>query len=428
MKILCTADVHIGRRPSRLPESVDSAALSCARVWSALVDRAIAERVDLLLIAGDLVDHANRFYEAAGAAEAGVRALAAEGIATIAVAGNHDYDTLPWIGRGFAPEIFRVLGSGGSWERHTVVVDGRAALHIDGWSFPAAIVADDPARDHPRWPRDGVPVIGMLHGDLGQPVSRHAPLSLPSLRSAPVDFWVLGHVHRHARHEQPGNATVLYPGSPQAMDPGEPGVHGPWLLEIDGGGRIEARQLPISTVRYETLDVSLEGVTAEGEVDRRVVDRVQEALQGVEAEAGPLKYLSVRVRLVGRTALHRWLERRSWAQVAGLEARHGEMRGLVERVEVATRPERDLAALARGHDAPALLAAFVRNLERGELSSFENELVHRARARVDQVRAARQYLPLREDADPLPEAAVQAVLGEQALLLLDELLAERGSG
>src|SRR5690606_33213369 len=140
VKILCTADVHIGRRPSRLPESVDSGALSCARIWSSLVERAITERVDLLLIAGDLVDQANRFYEAAGAVEAGVRALVAEGIATMAVAGNHDHDTLPWIARGFDPDEFRVLGSGGSWERHTVYVEGRAALHLDGWSFPAAVV------------------------------------------------------------------------------------------------------------------------------------------------------------------------------------------------------------------------------------------------------------------------------------------------
>lgn len=426
MKILCTADVHIGRRPSRLPASVDGAALSCARTWGALVGLALDEQVDLLLIAGDLVDQANRFYEAAGAVEAGVRSLAAAGIATIAVAGNHDHDTLPWIARAFAPEQFRVLGAGGRWERHTVLVDGRPALHVDGWSFPAAAVTDDPTRQHPRWPRDGVPVVGMVHGDLGQPVSRHAPLSLDSLRAAPVDFWLLGHVHRHARHAQPGVATVLYPGSPQAMDPGEPGVHGAWLLEIEGSGRMEVRQRPLATVRYETVEVPLDGVTEEGEVDRRVVDRVHELLRSLEGEAGPLRYLSVRVRLVGRTPLHRRLERRSWEEVAELDARHGEVRGLVERVEVATRPERDLEALARGHDAPALLAALVRDLGQEELPPAVAELVRRAQARADQVAAARQYLTLRETTGAAPEAAVRRVLSEQALLLLDELLVQRG--
>src|SRR5690606_10117259 len=111
-----------------------------------------------------------------------------------------------WIARGFAPDEFRVLGSGGSWERHTVYVEGRVALHLDGWSFPAGVVADDPVLQHPRWPSEGVPTIGVVHGDLGQSISRHAPLSLAALRSMPVDFWLLGHIHRPALHEQPGAA------------------------------------------------------------------------------------------------------------------------------------------------------------------------------------------------------------------------------
>ena len=426
MKILCTADVHIGRRPSRLPDSIDRATLSCAQAWTALVDRALEERVDLLLVGGDLVDQANRFYEAAGAVESGVRALAARGILTLAVAGNHDHDTLPWIATLFQVHEFRLLGGGGGWERHTLRDgEGRAVLHVDGWSFPAGVVTEDPVPQLPRAPRDGVPVIGLLHADLDQPASRHAPVTLAGLRSAPVDFWLLGHVHRRANLEHPGAPTVLYPGSLQAMDPGEPGVHGPWLVEIDAGGRFEVRQIPLSTVRYETVEVSVAGVVEEGEVERRVVDAVHGALRDIEGAAGPLRYLSVRVRLTGRTRLHRWLEARTWEDVAGLEARHGEMRGVVERVEVATRPERDLDALIHGHDAPALLAQLVRNLESGELAAHEGELIRSAVARVEQVRGARQYLPLDDRQVAGPEAQVRGVLEEQALLLLDELLAEQ---
>jgi DNA repair exonuclease SbcCD nuclease subunit len=424
VKILCTADIHIGRRPSRLPERVDTSALSCARAWSALVERAIAEGVDLLLVAGDLVEQANRFYEAAGAVEAGVRALAARGIPTIAVAGNHDHDSLPWIARGFAPDEFRLLGGGGVWERHTVRVNGEAVLHVDGWSFPAGVVTDDPVRQHPRPSGDGVPVIGLLHADLEQPQSRHAPVTLASLRSAPVDFWLLGHVHRPARHELSGAATVLYPGSLQAMDPGEPGLHGPWLVELDAGGRFHARQLALSSVRYESVAVDVEGVAEEGEVDRRVVDAVRRTLMEIEPEAGALLHLSLRVRLEGHTPLHRLLERRSWEGVEGLESRLGDVRAMVERVQVATRPERDLASLARGHDAPALLARLVGELDGGEPSGAGLELVRSAMARAEQVEGARQYLPLGE-AGATSEAEVREVLREQALLLLDELLAER---
>lgn len=428
MKILCTADVHIGRRPSRLPATVDSAALSCARAWSALVETAIAERVDLLLLAGDLIDQANRFYEATGAVEAGVRALAANGIATIAVAGNHDYDTLPWIARGFSPEAFRVLGVGGRWERHTVQVDGRAVLHVDGWSFPAKVVAGDPLEHHARAPRDGVPVLGLLHADLDQPGSRHAPVALSALRATPADVWILGHVHRHARHEQQGAATVLYPGSPQAMDPGEPGVHGPWLLEIDDGGRFGMRQLPLSAVRYETIEVDVGGVEEEREVDWRIANAAHVALRNAEGEAGPLRYLSLRVRLTGRTPLHRRLQMRSWEEAAALEAKHGPMTGLVERVEVATLPARDLEALSLGQDAPALLARLVRGLERGSLNPEESHLLRNAIARAEEVRGLRPYLVLEDPADAMAGDRVAQILAEQALLLLDELVAGKEVG
>lgn len=391
------------------------------------MDRAIEERVDLLLVAGDLVDQANRYYEAAGAVEAGVRSLVARGIRTLAVSGNHDHDTLPWIASRFSPDEFRLLGQGGRWERHTVERNGSVALHVDAWSFPAAVVLDDPLGAHPRHPHDGIPVLGLVHGDLDQPGSRHAPLSLATLRALPTDFWLLGHIHRPTRDVHAGAATVLYPGSPQAMDPGEPGVHGPWLLTIDQGGRFEVRQLPLSTIRYEAIEVDVEGVEEEGEVDRRVVAAVHTTLESVEAEAGPLEHLSLRVRLTGRTRLHRSLQVRSWEEASGLEARCGEMRGGIERVEVATRPARDLQALARGQDAPALLARLVRNLERGIYTPHEEELVRSTLLQVEQVCAARQYLPLDDAANPFPEARVRKVLREHALLLLDELLTARES-
>src|SRR5690625_108199 len=79
MKILCTGDLHLGRRSSRLPEHIDGRAHSSASAWGRVVDLAIAERVDLVLLSGDLIDDANRFYEALGPLEVGLRRLATAG-------------------------------------------------------------------------------------------------------------------------------------------------------------------------------------------------------------------------------------------------------------------------------------------------------------------------------------------------------------
>ena len=425
MKILCTADIHIGRRPSRLPLHVDSGPLSCARAWTALVERAIAERVDLVAIAGDLVDEANRFYEAAGPVEAGVRTLVSHGIRTVAVAGNHDHDILPWIADRFEPHEFALLGRGGRWDRLTLEEGGGPVLHVDGWSFPAGSHRDDPLTEYPRRAADGVPILGLLHADLDQPGSRHAPIRLATLCALPVGFWLLGHVHRFAFREQPGASSVLYPGSPQAMDPGEGGPHGVWLVEMDAGHRFSARQLPLSLVRYDLLEIDVTGAEEELELDRRVHDAVTAELRRlVEEGSGPLLYLSLRLRLTGRTSLHGWLQKRDKSFAADLESRHRGVVALVERVEVATRPLANLEALARGQDAAGVLARLALGLTKGGLDEEQESLLQGALTRAAELRGARPYLGLDDEWTPT-QAEVSSVLGEHALLLLDQLLGQK---
>src|SRR5262245_1795132 len=125
-KLLCIGDMHLGRRPARLPADleVDASELGPAAAWKRCTAFAIAERVDAVLLAGDVVESANRFFEAFGVLERGVRELEAAGIRTIGVAGNHDVEVLPRL----ADEIagFHLLGRGGRWESVEVARDGRA--------------------------------------------------------------------------------------------------------------------------------------------------------------------------------------------------------------------------------------------------------------------------------------------------------------
>src|SRR5688572_26723087 len=188
LRIVCTGDLHIGRRPSRLPDSVDARDCSCAAVWGDIVAFAIQRQVDVVLVSGDLVDRENRFYEAFGPLEHGLRELETAGIDAVAVAGNHDFDVLPRLADQFSSGRIRLLGRDGRWERLAIQREGRDVLHIDGWSFPSEAVLTSPLRDFANWrssfeavgtDSDGVvPVIGMLHCDLDAPSSRYAPVSL----------------------------------------------------------------------------------------------------------------------------------------------------------------------------------------------------------------------------------------------------------
>ena len=423
MKILCSGDLHLGRRSSRLPDGADARAHSATAAWEALVELAIDQRVDLVALSGDVVDRDNRYFESFGPLERGVRRLGAAGIPTVAVAGNHDFDVLPKL----APSLgksFRLIGADGRWERVSIPRDGRPALHVVGWSFPAEHVAESPLAGFPSFPADSVPVLGLLHGDLDQAASRYAPVGAGELRAAGASFWLLGHLHAPRLHSHPGAAPLLYPGSPQALDPGERGAHGVWMLELAEGRAPLARHVPLSTVRYDAVEVDVTGVTEHDELDRRVAEGVRAHVQRVvEGGCGPLRHLSCRVRVTGRTTLHRSVEARLREHVALLDPGHGEVTGRVERLEVATTPAADLRELARASDAPGVLARFVLALDGGAVDSAHERLLAELAARAADVRRARPYQPL-GDSPPTP-GELRELARRQALLLIDQLVAQK---
>jgi DNA repair protein SbcD/Mre11 len=369
LKLLCAADLHIGRRPARLPPAWGGGRISAAAAWDGLVDCALERRVDAVLLAGDVVDQDNRYFEAFGPLGRGVLRLKEAGIAVVAVAGNHDHHTLHEVAAQVGHDHLVVLGRGGRWERWTLRDDnGAARLHVDGWSFPAAHHHDDPVADYRlESAADGAPVVGLLHCDLDSTETRYAPVRSDALAAAPVAAWILGHVHGPRLAEAPGRPPILYPGSLLALDLRETGRRGAWLVEVAPDRAPSFEHLPLSRVRYDTVPVDVDGLNDFDAVRARVGSTLQDRLARVVEEGiGPLEVVVARARLEGRTALHARLES-LLANLGDLELadRQG-VRLVVERVEVHTAPALDLADLARGSDAPARLARLLLALDRAE--------------------------------------------------------------
>ena len=109
IRVILTGDLHVGRRPSRVSDHIDCRRCSCAAAWAAVVDYALQQKADVVAISGDLVDRENRFYEAFGPLERGLRRLSEAGIDTVAV------DKL-----GSAPGHLVVLNSDGLAAREVV--------------------------------------------------------------------------------------------------------------------------------------------------------------------------------------------------------------------------------------------------------------------------------------------------------------------
>lgn len=91
MKFLHCSDIHLGRRPvGGVGEYSNKRFEDYFSAFGQIVDRAIIEHVDALLIAGDLFDRRELSPEILGKTEGYLQKLQNNGIAVVAIEGNHD--------------------------------------------------------------------------------------------------------------------------------------------------------------------------------------------------------------------------------------------------------------------------------------------------------------------------------------------------
>ena len=417
-RLLCTGDLHVGRFPSYVPP--DDRSLSVEATWSRTVDRAIHEAVDAVVLTGDVADEDNKLFEAFGPLKDGVERLAAAGIRTFAVAGNHDYDALHRLADLLSPSAFTLLGPRGTWTTATLERDGTPLLRLVGWSFPDRHVHASPLGALPDLAAD-LPTVGVLHADLDQPDSPYAPVRSADLAAAPVAAWLLGHIHRPSLSTGEGPA-VLYPGSLQPLDPGERGAHGPWLVTVDAGGAVTANHFPIASVRYDAVVVDLTEAADRQAAEAAIIEAATRHLATAHEEQPTAYHYVLDVQLAGRTPLHGDLVGLA-DELEGREIPEGQTTGFVRRVTVATRPAYELGDVARRNDPAGAVAQLILDVE----ADGAGDLVAEATRTLDAVDRAAAFTPLRRHGQPrpTPQAEARALLVKQGLRLLDELLQQR---
>lgn len=426
--ILVAGDLHLGRHPSRVPEAVGRAEVSVAGVWDRLVDLAIREGTELVLLSGDVVDEANQRFEARGLMERGLRRLAEAKIMVCAVAGNHDYEALPAVAGLIDSPWFYLIGQKG-WERWTWQVDGQTRLHVDGWSFRSRHVRQSPLLEYDLTPPDdGRPVIGLLHGELGTPESDYAPLSVNELAATGIQQWILGHIHVPQLHDLPNHGRALYPGSLQPLDPGETGPHGAWW--IDPSGQTPPVQVSLASLRYESIALSLPEQGGQAAADRAIHELLKAQAEIGESADEALAVIMLRLTLTGRTDAHRMIADIIEALVGHSVMSIGETGSVyIERVIDQTTPPIDLQEIANGGDAAALVAGMLLDLDDpSSLTPETQAFITDAAQAVSERRAAGPYLALKESHDE-PIEQIIARARRAAWSLLDALLAQQqGAG
>jgi len=423
LKLLVTGDIHLGMRSTGPGEH-----LSVRPMWEEIVPKlAVKHDVDLVVLTGDIVEHANRLFEAQGSLRRGVERLLQDGIEVVAVSGNHDHDVFPGMVDAVDRPGFRLLGRDATWERLAWPNDREPQVYLEGWSFPdrSSAYRNDPlaAYDLPSLPRSGLPVVGVLHGDLPGGAaggSKYAPLTVASLARPNVDVWLLGHIHKPGVQQEDA-PKILYPGSPQALDPSETGDHGPWLVEIAPGGRFTAAMLPASPIQYAALPVDISGAETVPGVYDTIMDRVAAWIDAyTERAAEPLQALHVRATLTGRSVVAAELrEGKEFRPSEFHEEYAGVAVSLDPAVQMLAHLPLDLAATAKEHNPLGILCQRILELE-ADGGGGEALVRDAQQALTDVVWHSSAYRDL-ADRDQPPEHEVRELLHEAAYALADTL-------
>ena len=426
MKLLCVGDIHLGRQPARLPagllDELKASELGPAAAWRIAVDFALGDEVDAVLLAGDVIEQEDDFYEAYGDLRRGVDRLAAAGIAVLAVSGNHDVQVLPRLAD--AVPGFRLLGRGGVWEVAGVAGRDGRRVQVLGWSFPERRVSTSPfaAHDLPVLDSGSGPVIGLLHCDRDAAGSPYAPVRSAELAAAPADAWLLGHVHRPDRLDPP--RPIGYLGSLTGLDPGEAGPRGPWRLECTGPD-LALEHLPLAPLRWEEVEVALDGLESAENVHALAVSALDALHERLAGERYRPRAVGCRIRFTGRS-VHRRAVERSLSTGDPLRVLHprDDVLYFVHDWRMEAGPALDLDELARGADPPALLARKLLLLRGPAGDSERQALIAGARRRLESVAGRRNFAV--HGLAPPTEEEVEELLERAGLGALAELLDQRG--
>lgn len=412
VSFLHAADLHLDSPfrgiTAESPEVAGRIRSSTFDAFDRLVEAALERRVDFVLVAGDVYDGADRSLRAQLRFRDGLARLAARGVRSFVVHGNHD-PLDGWTSAIAWPDGVHVFGD--AIEDVEVAIGGEPAAVVSGISYPKKNERRNLASRFRR-AADGLFHVGLLHANVGADTGHepYAPCELSELVASGVDYWALGHVHERAvLHRDP---YVVYPGNIQGRHIRETGARGCVHVTVEGRRVAEVEFVPLDAVRWELVRVDVSGIAEIDALDDRLAGAVEAALG--EADGRPLL---CRVVLEGRGPLHAELAReRASADLLERFREHGTGKtpfAWVQEISVETRPEVDLDERSRADD---LLGQVLRiSAELAESPDGHDRLYDAALARLyGNPRAARAL-------DPPGHAEVLRMLEDAGILCLDRL-------
>jgi DNA repair protein SbcD/Mre11 len=305
LRLVHTADVHLGARHTDLGDQAAAQRERQFGAFRATVDLALAEKVDLFLIAGDLFDSNTQPRRSVERVAAELKRLADARIRTVIIPGTHDVYDRASIYR--ANDLTAIAGLAPADELITVLTPETPEIDLPvldaivyGRVFatkkaPRSPLAGDPAapmdlRSAFRAATGRTWRIGLIHGSLliaGRTEHDDVVFTAEEIAASDLDYLALGHWHS-ALEGKAGAVTYAYSGAPEPIALDQDRAGKALLVTLDAAAegtrtvKIEQRQVGRTT--FEKVDV-----------DAATISRQPALIERLGLLADPDRVLDVRI-------------------------------------------------------------------------------------------------------------------------------------
>lgn len=263
IKFIHCADLHLDspfKSKSHLAPSIfEDVQNSAYESFKKIVDTALKEEVDFVLIVGDLFDSENRTLRAEVFLKEQFKRLEKEQIFVYVSHGNHDplteKITNDW------PNNVSVFSN--RVETYQAITKDGETIFIHGFSYQHDTSYENKIDEFPSSQGKKGIHIGMLHGTYSKSSTkdRYTEFILEDLNQKLYHYWALGHIHE--RQELSDMPPIHYPGNIQGRHFGEQGPKGCLLVEGDHL-RLNATFIPTQQIRFEEATINTDKVSKQG--------------------------------------------------------------------------------------------------------------------------------------------------------------------
>lgn len=253
IKILHCADMHLDSPFEGLASGKASLRRREQReLLRRLVELALSEKVDLMLLSGDLLDSDNTYYETGEELNQCLRGLS---IPVFIAPGNHDYYSpkSPYARLKLPSNVYVFNKSEMEYlplPQLGVRVYGAAFTEKRSGALLHGFTAER---------EEGTMNILCIHGEVGVKDSNYNPISIEDIENSGMDYIALGHIHKASGLLKAGETWYSWPGCPEGRGFDETGEKTVNIIKLSAE-KCELETRSIAARRYESVKLDVTGI------------------------------------------------------------------------------------------------------------------------------------------------------------------------